>query len=122
MGKIVYVVTSGIYSDHHVEAVCSTRAKAETVKARLEDEPGIEEWELDEHVQPPEMKNWNIVMDKDGNTKLVRILEGLPSGFAFYLRGEEIAGTCWARDEKHAVKIANEFRTRSKAQGDQNAT
>ena len=48
---LVYVVTTGCYSDYGIEAIFSSKEKAKELLERLEraeeDYPNIEEWTLD---------------------------------------------------------------------------
>lgn len=61
---IVYVVTSGEYSDYHIDAIFSTKEKAEEyikIHARYNqgyysDRAGIEEWEMDKNNSIPTMR------------------------------------------------------------------
>ena len=47
---MIYIVTSGVYDSYKIEAVFSTKERAEEYLETLplEDIPGIEEWEVDE--------------------------------------------------------------------------
>jgi hypothetical protein len=112
----VFAVSSGSYSDYHIEAVFSTREKAERYIELFGstgyDESGIEEWELDPHEKEMRegIRAYSISMATDGEVDSI-YLTGVPSGepsFARYPGG--FYGTIHARDEEHAVKIANERR------------
>lgn len=118
MGKI-YIVTEGSYSDYHIVGTFSTKEKAEEHSLLVLGEERqfydakVEEWDIDEIVDHPKgMFFYNVVMTKDGKTQECKNVGceykntdapyGDNANFSFYM---------WARDEKHAIKIANERRT-----------
>lgn len=121
----VYVVTSGSYSDYSINAVFSTREKAERYidlfcAKNGYDEAGIEEWELDPYEKEMRegIRAYMVHMDEDGNVTSLR-LSGAPIGESSFVRlpdnianysGNRFYGSIHARDEEHAVKIANERR------------
>jgi len=132
---IAYIVTSGEYSDYHIDAVFSTRKKAEEyIETRKEfseqaaTEPpsfDIEPWEIDatESLSPIKhgYRAYSVWMRRQGNSNVEEIRD--------YWEAEEIernsmqqdAGwlmmRVWAKDEQHAVKIVNEKRTMLIANG-----
>lgn len=70
----VYIVTSGFYSDYHIDAVFLDKAQAEYYCAlhNLED-AHIEEYDTDEHViecQKPIFKEWSVHF-RNGETESV---------------------------------------------------
>ncbi len=126
----VYAVESGQYSDYRVHGVFSTEEKAQEALSMFGDSSAwIEKRELDSFPPPAlqGLKKWAVRMWMDGEVWDVR-----PYGFCdfdppyeplFNVRqvssrwaGEGNAGrefvraAVWAKDEKHAVKITNEFR------------
>jgi len=131
----VYLVTEGSYSDdYHVYTVCSTQEKAERAKA-LYMADDIEEYELDAMPDAPVgMVLYEVKMNMHtGNTQYVtqRGADGAdgrniwvpeyetvlkPFGRPFQRMDRTERATdfvrfaVWARDEKHALKIANERR------------
>ena len=117
-----YVVTSGCYSDYHIEGVYTDKDKAE----RYANIHGcdVEEWELDPHDEHdrPGLLPWVVTMHTDGRTSEVRralACENYKDGIP-YTRGPEDDGVSmfmWARSAEHAVKIANERRTARIAAG-----
>jgi len=135
MGKKIWVIESGCYSDYSVDGVFSTKENAEKMLAAWKGdydycEMSISEWEMDPHLD--EMKSGLIVyyvqMDYDGTTKKINAEEAPPTycgvGFGVWSRTKApawkgrpitdmVTGYVWANDEKHAIKIANEFRTRA---------
>ena len=123
----IYIVTDGDYSDYHVVGVYSTEETAERARA-IYNASGVEEYELDDLPDaPPGMVRWRVRMDRDGNTDFVdRISGGCANDDALdwspgWLSGREpipcVKYEMWAVDEAHAVKIANERRTRLIADG-----
>ena len=64
MGKKVYIVTDGEYSDYSIEGVFSTLEKAETCQ-RLYGYDNIEEYELDEELKI-EKKIWEVQLPLSG--------------------------------------------------------
>ena len=59
MGKKIYIVTSGEYSDYHIDAVFSTKEKAKAYIQQKGTEYDIEEYELDEEVEK-KTQLWSI--------------------------------------------------------------
>ena len=132
--KYVYMVVTGQYSDYGVEAVFSTRARANDYVA-IDDTGGlrIERVEMDpdnaKHVRAGRML-WRVLMRRDGFAVRVwtqgrcdRATTGDPKITKEFWDGAQeiklsaIYCTVWATDEIHAVKIVNEIRTRMIADG-----
>ena len=129
----VYVVTDGEYSDFHIEAIFSTREKAEAFlnsrKKNVYDDWALHEYPLD---YPDFIANkiangyklFKVVMDRGGNT--ISIGEGnitsleneFQDGFGWGSKIGEFSTTVFAHDEQHAVKIANERRVQLIASGE----
>ena len=111
----IYVVTDGDYSDYHIVALCSTQENAEEVvvsnKSRWND-PNIEEWELDDFKKCPNgLLPWGVKMNREGASSLEReTLASFSPRVVPYGDGENMVFDVFAKDEKHAVKIANEKR------------
>lgn len=118
----VYLVTDGYYSDYHVRGVYSTMEKAEQAKLLYAADNDIEEYELDAVPDsPPGLVPFVVTITFSGDVKdvyresavqfeprwYVTNWDGSPCG-RFYM---------WARDEQHAVKIANEWRAQIAALG-----
>lgn len=139
--KRVWVIEQGSYSDYRVVGVFSSEANAkllavainsaEHVYARAE----VAEWSLDPAVS--ELRQGHalhcVLMRRDGTVERVNRKD--ISGYeisgdvhiwerskapAYKGQGIEDAldATVWAKDEDHAVKIANEHRTRMIASGE----
>jgi hypothetical protein len=125
----VYIVTEGSYSDYHIVAAFSKEEKAREFidkENRLGDfgipdffiygsnDREIMELELDSpDVEKNVIGDWFIIeMDKDGNGK---ILETEFPAFwqAPHLENKDnkLYGKVLAFDEKHAIKLANEYRS-----------
>ena len=108
----VYLVTDGSYSDYRVLGVYSTEEKAKSAVELFHAQNDIEEFEIDaipEH--PPGMLAWSVVMEANGDTRLVRRESPLEDRWAPYGDGRACIFYLWAKDEEHALKIANERRT-----------
>jgi len=122
MSKIIYAVSSGEYSDYRVHCVFSTKELAQVYKDYLMQDEGyydvheIEEYELDDmngmaNLIKKGYKNYELKIDRNGNTSEIEI--NINSWFnapQIWIRDNSLTVRCWAKDEKHAVKIANEIR------------
>jgi len=123
----IYIVTSGAYSDYHINAVFSTKENAERYNKihASGDFEDIEEFEVDEdmalmnRIRDEKITIYLVCMDRDGNVKEIK--KELP---CLYLVESILTGKCKhvlyadcmdmsviAKDEKHAIKIVNEKRT-----------
>lgn len=130
----VYLVTKGEYSDYRVEAVFSTKENAERFMAKFPNSGWggyneIEVYSLDEHISEIErgLIFFRVEISRDGDTLSIEQTspayqsgDPIPDGWRpYYYRGGSISGRqeikwrpfyTWAKDEQHAVKIANEWR------------
>lgn len=68
MDKKIYIVTSGEYSDYSIDAVFSTKKKAEEYIQQYGTDYTIEEYDLDKEVEKKE-RLWKIEFDKNGVAK-----------------------------------------------------
>lgn len=127
--KMIYVVTSGSYSDYGINAVYDSRELAEAATAGKSDYE-IEEYPLNpgeaEHRQGRSL--WHVAMHHDGSvvtTSDFGLMWANPPEDRIFIEQQRIAGSlsfdteiidfvfevyAWARDETHAIKIANERR------------
>jgi hypothetical protein len=127
MGKSVWVIEQGAYSDYRVVGVFSSREHAQLVKDKLTamwDEPSIAEWPLDPCVEELSRgyTQWRGYMLRDGTVESMEPehLNHLPAGASLlsvwnrgFLGKEDcLAGTVLANDRDHAIKIFNEQRTK----------
>ena len=137
--KSVWMVTSGEYSDYSVNGVFSTRELAQDyADAFSHDGYGGEMYVSEETLDPGNTsfhkmgrKVHRVIMDRDGNTRLVALgknYELTDNESCSYLFNSNHSMTdivldvsCWATDEKHAVKIANELRAQKIASGEWDA-
>jgi len=119
----IYVVTSGEYSAYGIEGVFSTKEKAQAfVDAITEAEAAgrlgldgprqIEEILLDAGPVERGERPWRVLMRKDGSVVEVRQYECYDNLFAppGEVAPAGLDTVCFARDEAHAIKIANERR------------
>lgn len=132
----IFMVTTGSYSDYSVIGVCSTKEKAEELKKLTAADNNIDEIILDEFPDHPTGHYWyQVTMDGRGNTTQV-ITEDASSikNETNYEEWWPYGGGCncpacgkqpnvlsldasmnfnmWAKNEEHAIKIANERRIR----------
>ncbi len=122
MNKKIYIVTKGEYSDYRICGVFDNKELAEKFAEKLSnklEKARIEEWELNpaEYELKNDLSIWYVTLDYKGNCVKVEKKEDweyyyentLPpscitksaSGYYYYIY-------CFARDEKHAIKIASE--------------
>lgn len=132
----VWVVEQGSYSDYSVLGVFSTEEgarlvadKINTVKLRYQDEATVAEWPLDPLVEELRAGRdcFSIIMERDGTCSVNKPGWLFGAGDRLELgrsnwdsKGLRVAlwGNCWATDEAHAAKIANERRTELIASGE----
>ena len=111
----VYIVTSGYYSDHHVVSVHSTEEGAREV-AKVTPDSDVEEHEVDSvGGYPKDMSLYCVLMDVTGLAEGVQMCDpeyhkGFENAFLTTVRGPRYYHYMWARDQNHAIKIANERR------------
>lgn len=115
--KVIWAVSSGEYSDYRVNAVFSTKEKAEAYAARFNklvrhrsDEYGVEEYPLDPEMPEEGLSCWLVFIEANGDIKRVD-----ESGYSFdsticRIHGGGWSVRCFARDREHAIKIAGERR------------
>jgi hypothetical protein len=129
MGKIIYLVTSGSYSDYGIDAAFSTEAKANQYIAHYKDnnnyymEMGIEEYELDVHTDRLDQGYlpYMVQITYGGDVlKAEEIKRSLTeSGVHFYGRRKDDnthLNLSWygqAKSKEHAIKIASEKRSQA---------
>lgn len=137
--KTVWVIEQGGYSDYRVIGVFTSKENAELVMAAIDskwDEPSIAEWPLDPAVNELQSgrARWFVLMKKNGDVEEARKDElsswDLVDDASIWERSTAPAyqGTdkavdvlqvrVWAKDEKHAIKIANERRTQMISSGE----
>jgi len=123
----VYLVSEGCYSDFTIIGAFSTPEKAKDAADYFNANEHIDEYEIDQDAKqrPVGMKSFSVTMDREGNvvkdewshTNVIHECSGsnadndviypyggyrgMPTHASFHV---------WARDEEHAVKIANEKR------------
>ena len=115
--KTIYVVTSGDYSDYHIDGVFDVPALAERLRNALYN-GRVEPWELNKLHSKIALgyKYYRVYMDTEG-----RVFENVMTDIHDVDRETDAPYNgwgpitvwkffIWATDEKHAVKIANERR------------
>lgn len=134
MRKVVFVLEEGEYSDRHVVGVYGSKTNAEEMQKRLDivQTSEINEVELDTGLDNLRsgLTIWKIRMLLNGDTEYAEDCDPpntyeISDHLYFWNRPEApwykqrepntpacLEIRCWARDQKHAVKIANERRIR----------
>jgi hypothetical protein len=118
--KTIYVVTSGSYSDYGINAVFDDEQLAKDFIAMFEKgnyiDMQIEEWKLnpeEENIRA-KRKLYFLRMNKEGIASDISI-EGSSFSIDYintiqFDNKKNLMVRCFADDEKHAIKIANEKR------------
>jgi hypothetical protein len=112
----VYIVSTGWYSDYDVRGIFSTKEKARYAKKFWCSENNIEPFELDELPEhPKDYFFFKVLMNRNGDSDSgVQRCEPSNSRMDFRVTAEWLTDHwsffVWARDEEHAIKIANERR------------
>ena len=130
--KTVYAVNSGLYSDYRVDAIFSTKEKAEEFMGTIKetDFNKIEEYEIDPPVVDLIKRGysiWVVHMLVDGTVELIRRTEHdtytiSSIGHRIWRRTQApayrgkgipdvLTSKVWAKTEQRAIKIVNEHRT-----------
>ena len=111
--KIIYVCTKGEYSDYRIVGVLDSKELADIFSQKFECE--VEEYRVNPFTE--ELKNgyehYFLRMTKGGDVDEIYIDSDFYSSgetFGFDIQGN-MYFYCMAKDEKHAVKIANEHRS-----------
>lgn len=113
----VYVVTQGDYSDYHILGVFSNKKKAKMAAEQYSDqwdEARVEEYIVNSlQIHPQNYFTYLVVMDKQGYTHCIdRISPRDSLDYAGIWGDDCMFFEIEAKDQDHAVKIANERRTR----------
>lgn len=115
--KTIYIVTSGSYSDYSIEEVFDNKELAQkyidNYLRSSYDEPEIEEHTLNPLVRElsTNKKAYALTIDKEGNTEFKSSsFFNSQESVCFRDWDNKLLISCWANDEQHAIKIANEKR------------
>jgi len=124
--KKVFVVTAGSYSDYHIVGVFSTKKLAEEYRCKLGADD-VEEFELDGFAKSLYSKGYTryLVWFRGDTTTVVDPditfhNDHLDAKYIFTHRNRssgDLDVELFAKDEKHAVKIASEIRSQIIASG-----
>ena len=132
----IYAVSQGEYSGYEIFGLYSTKELAEEAKKLFASDNGIEEYELD--ALPAHRKGlyfWEVAMNRQGDivpdrrseagvvrTSVTEYREGndaYPVDSSFRSKKTDaMRFRVWAKDEGHAIKVANERRAQMIASGD----
>lgn len=114
MEKKIYIVTSGEYSEYHIDAVFSTKELAEDCIQQNGTDYRIEEYNLDEEIDR-NTKLWRVEFDiKDGEFKEASVRDYAADDFrdtcyvSEYFRSHRINFFVATETMNKAVKIASE--------------
>ena len=114
MENKIYIVTSGEYSEYHIDAVFSTKELADDYIQQNGTDYGIEEYNLDEEIDRS-TKLWMVKFDiKDGKLKDAHVEDCEEDKFrdtckvSDYFRSQRINFFVDADTMNKAVKIAKE--------------
>jgi hypothetical protein len=123
VGQTVYVVTEGSYSDYHICAVFLDKEKADAMARVLGNEAEVEEYEADSTDMRDVGEIYLVQMDLSGDNAKVKVAGSYYRGLLAYDKewsscihrapwcSPELWTVVAAKDEGHAIKVANERRT-----------
>ncbi len=131
----VYIFTAGGRADYAIRAVFSTRELAEAFAAKYGDsfvvdgdKADIEEWTLDDsRATGDHLLRYRVALARNGDVESVVLTAPVSIGgpdpqsesiFIGLMPDGGVYGWVMARDEQHAVKIANEKRVQLIAEGE----
>lgn len=125
----VYVVTEGEYSAYHIVGVFDSLEKAQAFRELFWDEEQnfyrinelIEEYDLNPYQKEVDarLKRYIVLMSNSGDVKQTSLgtdhYDELTQAVEYVIRranrrSAELLVFCWAQDQDHAIKIANEKR------------
>jgi hypothetical protein len=126
----VWAIEEGEYSDYHVVGVFSTRENAELILSKYNASPyhhaEISEWDLDPAIEQLNagLSRFYVQILRDGTVREVREDFGIEEWETINLDDSRAQDGCkgyriyvFAKDEQHAIKIANEKRLQYIANG-----
>ena len=117
---VIYILTSGVYSDYQIEGVYSTKEIAEQQKALLlwknenDDSIQIEEYELDKPLAY--VRGLEVGMTREGEAYMVRkaifnLSEGKPKFELLFNRKEVLLiNKVHTEERERAIKVTNALR------------
>jgi hypothetical protein len=122
MPKYAYIITTGNYSDYRILGVTDDKDLAEGFAEKFGG--NIEKWKICDSKEFEPIKDktrYEVIMAYDG--KLLRVIDvpdndvKTTSQIINWDCKMRLEVCCWANDKKHAVKIANEIRAQTIAEG-----
>ncbi len=117
----VWVATRGEYSDYQVVGAFSTKELAERMNSLLSDMNPPLEVEVDEPLTKLDAgyRKYHVLMEKAGNVLSQHVESDLNADWEWVRNADEtFHWQGWAKDEQHAIKIANERRTQAIVKGE----
>lgn len=127
--KSVWLITSGEYSDYGIEGIFSTEENAKLAYELLKSNDRYDsiheprEWILDGDLDKVKQgkKLYRVSMKLNGDVISVNLSITISEKEMFRENSNfnienYFYGVCWAKDEKHAIKIVNEKRIQYLAQ------
>lgn len=107
----IYIITSGCYSDYHIDAVTDDKEKAEFLKLKFSNEydpANIEEYDTDEYsvegIQNMKLFYWKVSIC-NGNSEVYPYLSG---NQYFNVHPDMIKAVVIARTKEQAIKIVRD--------------
>jgi hypothetical protein len=111
----LYLVSNGEYSDYHFCGIYTTKELAKEAIKYYGSIRDIEEIETDVFPEHPKgYYRFDIEMTENGDVIISKYADcsniDVDQSIYFYVLADNLRLKCWAKDEKHAIKITNEIR------------
>ncbi len=116
--SMVYIVSDGSYSDYHILGIYDTAEKAASAREIYNADNDVQEMELNFVPEsPPGLVSWHVNIQKDGCTAKACRRGPLDPGEGepLFDVNQIMTIAVWAKDETHAIKVANEKRIQALA-------
>lgn len=109
----IYVITSGCYSDYHIDAVTDDKDKAEFLKLKFSDEhdeANIEEYDTDKYQVEgvPNQLHWKVIVFKKSKPIIRPMLSGEVKFVVFNDHYELCEAVVIAKTKEQALKIVRD--------------
>lgn len=109
----VYVITSGCYSDYHIDAVTDDKEKAEFLKLKFSDEydeANIEEYDTDKYQVEglPNQLYWKVIVFKKSKPIIRPMLSGEVKFLVYNDNHELCEAVVIAKTKEQALKIVRD--------------
>lgn len=109
----IYVITSGYYSDYHIDAVTDDKDKAEFLKLKFSDEydeANIEEYDTDKYQVEgvPNQLHWKVIVFKKSKPIIRPMLSGEVKFLVYNDNHELCEAVVIAKTKEQALKIVRD--------------